>query len=39
LRKQGEVMPEPYGRWARRSATAPAGTAPSRTIDHEPSRS
>ena len=38
LCKQGEVVPERYGRW-RRAATASAGTAPSRTIAHAPSSS
>ena len=39
LRKQGDVVPQRYGRWARRASRSAAGTAPSRTIDHEPSRS
>ena len=38
LRKQGAIVPERYGRW-RRVATSSAGTAPSRTIAHEPSSS
>jgi hypothetical protein len=39
LRKQGEIVSAPYGRWAMRDSTSAAATAPSRTIDHPPSRS
>jgi hypothetical protein len=39
LRKQGELVSAPYGRWAMRDSTSAAATAPSRTIDHPPSRS
>jgi hypothetical protein len=33
------VVPERYGRWAKRASTSAAGTAPSRTTVQPPSRS